>query len=242
MELNIIYEKILCRPEMEFIMYKKIGKISIIAINFILILFYILTLSGCDVIQSVFAVKSEKVSVDITDYNFTTPGETLLLTASVLPEDTTDKAVVWKSSNEAVAIVSPVGIVTPISDGAAVITVTSESGKGMAACTVYVDFFVPPIAIALDKNYLEFTEINAIQQITATVFPENATQKGVIWSSGDILIASVDENGIVTSRGNGETLIEAKTEDGLFIAVCGVTVNANVPMEDVNFEINEFSF
>ena len=66
-------------------------------------------------------------------------GETTALTATVLPENTTDsKNVSWSSSNSEVAIVDANGTVTAKSAGTAIITATSENGK-TASCTVTVN-------------------------------------------------------------------------------------------------------
>ena len=63
-------------------------------------------------------------------------GETLALKATVLPDNATDKTVIWSSDNEAVATVSEGGLVTTLMEGKAVITATS--GEKGAACTVTV--------------------------------------------------------------------------------------------------------
>ena len=66
-------------------------------------------------------------------------GETTALTATVLPENTTDsKNVSWSSSNSEVAIVDANGTVTAKSAGTAIITATSENGKS-ASCTITVN-------------------------------------------------------------------------------------------------------
>ena len=62
-------------------------------------------------------------------------GETLTLTATVKPDDATDKTVTWESDNEVVATVKE-GTVTAISTGAA--TVTARSGDKTASCTINV--------------------------------------------------------------------------------------------------------
>ena len=68
-----------------------------------------------------------------------TEGDTITLSAEVLPYDTTySKNVSWSSSNEAVATVSADGTVTAKSAGTAVITATTENGK-TASCTITVN-------------------------------------------------------------------------------------------------------
>lgn len=65
-------------------------------------------------------------------------GDTPTLTATVLPNEATDKTVVWSSSNELVATVDENGQITALAVGVADITATSADGKVKATCTVYV--------------------------------------------------------------------------------------------------------
>ena len=65
-------------------------------------------------------------------------GNTATLTATVLPDNATNKNVSWTSSNESVATVSSIGEVTGISKGNAIITVKTEDGGKTATCNVTV--------------------------------------------------------------------------------------------------------
>jgi len=68
-----------------------------------------------------------------------TKGETLQLTATVLPEDATDKSVTWTSSNTSAAIVNSSGLVTAVAPGEATISATTNDGSNLSAsCAVTV--------------------------------------------------------------------------------------------------------
>ncbi|MBO5748999.1 MAG: Ig domain-containing protein, partial [Muribaculaceae bacterium] len=68
---------------------------------------------------------------------------------------------------------------------------------------------------------MEMTEF----QLTATVLPENTTNKGVVWSSSDNEIASVDETGLVKMLRVGSVVITATTVDGSDLsASCHITI------------------
>ena len=67
-----------------------------------------------------------------------TPGGTLTLTATVLPDDATNKTISWTSNALTVATVNDNGLVTAVAPGTAVITVTTQDGNKTAACTVTV--------------------------------------------------------------------------------------------------------
>lgn len=83
------------------------------------------------------------------------------------------------------------------------------------------------VNIELDKNRLTFDGASdPSASITATVTPDNAPEKGVIWNSSDENVAAVDENGNVTPKGNGKAIITAVTKSPYHAsASCNVTVN-----------------
>ena len=65
-------------------------------------------------------------------------GETLTLTATVAPEDATNKSVTWGTSDDSIATVSDAGVVTGVAAGTATITVTTVDGSFTATCEVTV--------------------------------------------------------------------------------------------------------
>ena len=79
--------------------------------------------------------------------------------------------------------------------------------------------------VSLDKTTLELTE-GETAQLTATVLPDNATNKAVTWSTSNASIATVDANGLVTAVSAGTATITVTTEDGSKTATCEVTVTA----------------
>lgn len=62
--------------------------------------------------------------------------------------------------------------------------------------------------------------------LTATIYPENATNKNVVWSSSDGSTVSVD-NGIIKAHRIGSATITVKSEDGGITASCQVAVTVN---------------
>ena len=61
-------------------------------------------------------------------------------------------------------------------------------------------------------------------RLTATVLPEDASHKAVVWSCADSYVASVSEAGVVTARGIGSTTVTVHTVDGNYSASCRVEV------------------
>ena len=169
-------------------------------------------------------------------------GETAQLKATILPTNATNKKVTWTSSNESIATVDQSGNVKAVSKGTATITVTTKDGGHTATCLVTVtEKAVPVTGVTLDKDKLELPEGDAAQLI-ATVLPENATNKKVIWSSSDPSTASVDQNGNVTAIATGwlwpgTATITATTEDGGYAATCKVTVTEKIiPVTSVTLD------
>ena len=92
-------------------------------------------------------VASTGLTLDKTTAEMT-EGETLTLTATVTPDDATDKSVVWTSSDETVATVTD-GIVTAIKAGK--VTITAANGDNTATCEISV---TPPTGIdAIEYGY-----------------------------------------------------------------------------------------
>ena len=155
-----------------------------------------------------------------------TEGDELTLTATVNPDNATNKNVTWSSSNSAVASVSN-GKVTALKAGKATITVKTDDGGKTATCEVTVNAKVYPVTgVTLDKSSATLTEGDELT-LTAIVNPDNATNKNVTWSSSDPSVASVS-NGKVTALKAGKATITVKTDDGGKTAPCEVTVNAKV--------------
>ncbi|MBC2727213.1 MAG: Ig-like domain-containing protein, partial [Desulfosporosinus sp.] len=150
-------------------------------------------------------------------------GKTGSLTAAVLPEDAPDKTVTWSSSNPAVATVNSNGEVTGVNLGTAIISVKTTDGSYTASCTVTV---IKPIVkvtgVSLNQSSLRLN-VHHTAQLTATVAPTDADNKGVTWSSSDEDVATVDQTGLVTAVSAGTAEITVTTSDQGFTATCQVT-------------------
>ena len=161
-------------------------------------------------------------------------GATVTLTATVTPENATDKTVTWSTSNEAIATVSG-GVVTGVKAGE--VTITAKAGDKSATCTVTVTAaatepeVVPVTGVTLSQPAVTL-DIDQSITLTATVAPENATNKAVTWASDKTDVATVDANGKVTAVAAGTANITVTTADGGKTATCAVTVNPATEPED----------
>ena len=89
----------------------------------------------------------------------------------------------------------------------------------------YNDKVVSVTGVSLNESSITL-DVGGSKTLTATVAPENATNKKVRWTSDNETVATVSEDGVVTAVAGGTAVITATTHDGLFTATCTVTVNA----------------
>ena len=148
-------------------------------------------------------------------------GETLQLSASVLPANAIDKEVTWATSKKSVASVDQNGLVTALSEG--VSTISAMAGGKTGTCTITVSKgYIAVESISLDYSELPLVEGDEFV-LKATIKPDDATNNTISWSSSDNSIAIVDGSGKVKAIKAGEATIKASAEDKT--AECRVTVS-----------------
>ena len=165
-------------------------------------------------------VEVESITFDKATYELE-EGDTMKLAVTVSPEGATDKTISWKSSNETIATVND-GVVTAIKPGNATITATSLCTPAVTAtCKIVVTKKnVSVTGIALDKTKAEMAEGETLK-LTATISPDDATDKTITWTSSNESVATV-KNGTVTAVKEGNAIITAKA--GEMTASCEIAV------------------
>ena len=183
-----------------------------------------------------------------------TEGGSYALDAVVLPEDATDRTVRWSTSDERVATVTAEGVVTGVSAGTAVLT--AVSGACSATCSVVVEAAAAPEpdpepepepdpepepepqpvavdTVILDRTYVQVTEGDSFS-LVATVLPDDAADKSVIWSTSDGSVVTV-EDGKAAAVAEGTAVITARA--GGKSAACEVKVDKKIiPVESVSLD------
>ena len=145
--------------------------------------------------------------------------ETAALTLTVEPANNTDE-IIWESSNTSVATVNNAGLVKAVNLGTATIRVTA--GNVTVICEVTVK--QPVTWIGLNRTTLSLKEGES-STLTVSISPDNATDKGVEWSSSNESVATVDSQGNVKAVAAGEAVITVKTVDGSNLSQsCSVNV------------------
>ena len=201
--------------------------------------------------EAIFNISVEAVVVAVTGVELTQTAlsleensEPVKLEAHVLPynpsepeTEASNKSVIWTSSDSGVAAVSSDGTVTPESKGTTTIRATSaENATYYAECEIDVRK-TDVESLTLDETSLAFSiEGNNEKQLTATITPDTATYKELVWSSSNPDVATVTNEGLVKTKGVVGTaiIIVTHVNSGL-TATCSVTVvdasKLNIPGE-----------
>ena len=173
-----------------------------------------------------------------------TTGDSDTLVATITPDNATDQTVVWSSSDHTVVAIDGNGNITAMKAGTATITATSANGIS-DSCVVTVTDPTPPdvpvTGLTLDRHEVNMTTGDS-DTLTATITPDNATDKSVAWSSSDSTVVAVDENGNITAMKAGTATITATSANNISDS-CVVTVTdptpPDVPVTDLTLDRHE---
>lgn len=155
------------------------------------------------------------------------------LTAAIIPDNTTNKEIIWTSNNTEVADVNNNGIVMAKKAGSAKIYATALSNpEAKDSCNVTV--MQPATGITLEETSWTIGELGVTKQLVARVLPEDASNKSVLWTSSNNSVCTVSSSGVVTSSGYGNAIVIATTTDGGYVATCTVTVYQPVKITATN--------
>ena len=151
------------------------------------------------------SINVDQESIDIVK------GNAVQLNAFVLPEDADDKNYTWSASNLNIVSVSQDGIVTALSSGEAKVYATLNVNKSIIDSCI-VNVYQPVTEIRLDTSSKSI-KVGEQFVIKAIVYPTDADDKTIEWSSADETIATVKENGEVKAIKAGEVWIKAVSAD-----------------------------
>ena len=83
--------------------------------------------------------------------------------------------------------------------------------------------YVPATSVSISESNMQL-EVSDSRQLTASLLPENCTDKTILWKSDNEKVATVSDNGMIIARSAGQCSIIASTADNLIQAKCAVTV------------------
>ncbi len=169
-------------------------------------------------------------SVSIGGADSVQENKNILLTATVLPENATDKTVIWEiaEGGNFASVERETGLLT----GVAVGTVTVKATAGGKSATKKINVTARPstdVAVTGVSLNMSTAELNVggSVKLTPAITPENATDKSVSWKSSDESTVKVDGNGQVTAIKSGSATVTVTTSDGGKQAVCLITVKSD---------------
>ena len=160
-------------------------------------------------VEEVPDVQVEKITLSL-DKTTINKGERIKIKANISPEDAVDKTLKYSSDNTSVATVSSDGYIQGISSGSAKITAKASNG---VTGTINIKVYSPVTDIITSTDNIVL-QIGETYKINATVVPDDADNKNILYNSENSGIAKVDEQGIVTGETEGETSINAVSGEG----------------------------
>lgn len=134
----------------------------------------------------------ESLALDKTEVTLPA-SEPFALSATVLPEDATDKTITWSVSDESIVKSNGDGTFQCLNEGEAV--VTAMAGEVPATCIVTVtplSMYSPVESVTLDQKTLSL-KVGATAELGAAVAPIDAEDMSVIWTSSDESIVTVTD-------------------------------------------------
>ncbi len=179
------------------------------------------------------------VTISVPDASMTI-GDTMDLTAVILPGSATNQGISWTSSNPGIAAVNASGRVSAIAQGAVTITVTTADGNRTASVSLTIESIVVPVSsITVSPAQITMLAGNS-EQLSGAILPANATNKTVSWSSSQPEIATVNASGRVTALSEGATSITATTADGNKTATALISVESgDIPVSSLSISPEE---
>lgn len=165
--------------------------------------------------------KATKVTVR-QYYHINKPSKKLYkLNAKVYPSDTTDKSLIYRSSNNKVATVNRNGQIKAKKYGKATITVINRKSRKSAKCLLIVGQYVSKIKLSKNKVTLNNGKATKLKSKVTN----KAIYKAIQWKSTNTNIAKVNSNGVVKALKRGTCYVIAVAKDGSRkSAKCKVTV------------------
>lgn len=159
-------------------------------------------------------VEPTDIEVETTKNEYSV-GESFYIKATVMPENSSNKSLIYSISDELVATINNQGLIKFIAPGDVTVTVTikdtdiSASVKLKSVITTATDI---EIVTNDDKNEIILGET---EYISVKFYPSNTTDKNVIWTSSNELVATIDNSGKITPKSLGEVTFTVTSSNNI---------------------------
>lgn len=201
--------------------FKFLWKILLVIIIFV---FLFLVLIKFGIISLVSSVAPDAVLLNQNEIGIK-KGSGYQLVATVLPDDASNKEVIYTSSDPSIASVNEItGYVSALKEGVATITVKTLINDKISECVVNVEGKnILLTKLSFNEKYISLA-VGYTHSLTYTTSPKNATEINVSFSSSDSSVATVDSKGVITGVKEGSAIITAVSSNGLVKDTTYVTV------------------
>lgn len=194
---------------------------------------------------------TETLTLNQSSVNFTTQNETLTLIAYYNGTQISGYSVNWNSSNQSIVYIDSNGTIMAMANGTA--TISANYQGLIATCDVTVNITSSgedtggdsgentggtSNGIILEPKSMTITVIGQSRSIIATL--SDGSTGTFNYSSSNTSVATVNNNGIVTSVGDGDCIITVTC--GNYSATCPITVQTNIPCTSVYLSQPTLSF
>ncbi len=170
------------------------------------------------------------VSEIIPPEGFTADTEVLtVIPCTVLPGNAHDTNLTYTSSDTSVAVISA-GKIKGLKPGEVIVTAKAHNG---VTVSFPVTILRPVTSVRLSASKANLDLFGTLE-LVSTVYPADASDPALTWTSSDDAVASVNENGVVYGSGTGTAVIRAESGNGKY-AECTVTVFETLPA-GIDFE------
>lgn len=152
------------------------------------------------------------------------PGETVKLNAALIPTDASEVKLTWRSTVFRIAKANEKGEVTAYRPGQATITTEAAEGGATGSIALTVLNPAPSITLNAESAVLSLADENKTLLLTASS-PRGTQFRALNWAVASGSAVTVDNHGLVTAVSEGEALVRATTDLGVY-AECAFTVRA----------------
>ena len=176
----------------------------------------------------------EQINLSIDDTKIE-KGKTQQLKVEILPEAAKDHVVEYSSSNPKVASVDSQGTILGIRSGKATITVKAKENN--IANSIEIQVYTPVTDLQIDVEDLVIQEGDTFL-IKPIVFPTDADNQNIIYTSEKEEIAKISSEGLITAVQEGSCKIKVSTEENAITKEINVTVVPKLQEDDIEFDSN----
>lgn len=157
--------------------------------------------------------KVKKITLNKTSVTLNN-NRTYKLKKSISNKNAVYKAVQWKSTNTKIATVNSNGVVKGLKRGSCYVVATAKDGsKKSAKCKVTVRQLVTKLSYN-KKTQKTSVDVGKTIKFNVVVSPSNANNKGLVFSTSNKKVATVNSKGIIKGLKRGKVVITAKAKDG----------------------------